>query len=175
MKAISWEVFQSVFSGTAYGQFRLAFGASCVVIHTIHTQNLSKPHKFVEEYLAKIDRVLEALNGFSPVLGTKNFASYREWLNPIESGATGSVAYHHDVDSDEALIYFELASCDHKVRIYPHQFPRPQLANMRKCLDSIQDMLIQHRKAVVKLDTAINAETVKTPETLKEVTCHVHD
>lgn len=166
MKAMSWEVFQSVFSGTAYGNFRIAFGPSVI---TIHTLDQSKPHEYVAQYAKKVEDVIEALRGFSPVLGTKNHASYRAWLNPQESGATGSVAYHYDVQSDETLIYFELASCDSKIRIYPHQFPKPQLRNMQRCLDSIRDELVHHLEAFLNLQKAIEAESVKLVEILKEV------
>lgn len=140
MKALSWEVFKGNLD-RAYGQFRLAWGSSCVTIHALDQTRTAYDH----EYLEKLDKMIDALKGFTPVLGTKNQAAYREWLNPLETSATGSVAYHYDVASVETIIYFELASCDDKIRIYPHHFPRPQLKNMQRCLDNIRVELVNHR------------------------------
>lgn len=155
MKALSWEVFQSTFRDVAYGQFRLAWGASLV---TIHTLDQTRP-KCEHEYVEKLDKLIDALKTFTPILGTTNQAAFREWLNPIETSATGSVAYHYDVESPESIVYFEIASCDDKIRIYPHHFPAPQLKNMVRCLDNIRVELISHRATFVRLQAQI--ESVK--------------
>lgn len=159
MKAISWEVFQSQRGDGVYGQFRLAWGADCITIHAL--DQTRKDYEY--EYLEKLDKIIEALKGYAPVLGTKNHASYREWLNPIETGATGSLAYHYDVVSPENLIFFELASCDGKVRIYPHHFGRQPLRKMQSCLDAIRVELVNHRASFVLLMKAI--ESVKNSYT----------
>ncbi|UAW96551.1 hypothetical protein pEaSNUABM22_00063 [Erwinia phage pEa_SNUABM_22] len=155
MKALSWEVFQSTFKDVAYGQFRLAWGASLV---TIHTLDQTRPNCDYE-YLEKLDKLIDALKTFTPIVGTTNQAAFREWLNPLDTSATGSVAYHYDVESTESIIYFELASCDDKIRIYPHHFPAPQLKNMVRCLDNIRVELVNHRATYVRLMKQI--ESVK--------------
>lgn len=159
MKAISWEVFLSNFSGSAYGQFRLAWGASCVTIHTLDQSSRAKSDT---EYLEKLDKVVEALKKFSDILGKKGVqAAYRDWLNPLDTSATGSIAYHYDVDSAETMVYFELASCDDKIRIYPHHFPRPQLKNMQKCMDSIRVEIANHRLTFTRLMQQIESVNIE--------------
>lgn len=148
MKAMSWSVEIHNLSGKAFGQFRLAFGASCVTIHTLGAV-CTDPDK---EYIEKLEIVIKALRDFSSAISKKNRIAFREWLNPLDTSATGSVAYHYNTTSkEEPIVYFELASCDNKIRIYPYHFPSPQLSNMRKCLDSMAIEISNHKHTFTRL------------------------
>lgn len=158
MKALSWEVFLSNFSGSAYGQFRLAWGDSLVTIHTLDQSSRTKSDY---EYLEKLDKMIEALKTFSPILRTTEYASHRDWLNPQDTSATGSIAYHYDVSGTDSIIFFELGSGDQKIRIYPHHFPRPQLKNMQRCLDAIRVELASHRLTFTRLMAEIESVNIE--------------
>lgn len=147
MKSMNWTVETSLSSGKASGQFSLAWGRSCVVIHTL---GAVCPNADME-YVDKLNSVITAFKDFSLALANNTQTTFRDWLNPLETGATGSVAYQYSGTGDETLIYFELASCDDKIRIYPYQFPEPQLLNMRKCLETIAIELSSHRFTYTRL------------------------
>lgn len=152
MKAMNWEVYVSPFSGKAYGQFAVAWGSSYVVIHTLDQTKCDCD----QLYLDKVDKIIECLTAFSAVLGTTNTAHCREWLNPIETGATGSVAFCYNVTDKETNIYFELASCTEKVRLYPAPTGRNRLRNLKTIVDRLRNELMVHRKAMSDTMSVVN-------------------
>ncbi|UAW53177.1 hypothetical protein pEaSNUABM30_00059 [Erwinia phage pEa_SNUABM_30] len=155
MKAMNWEVYISAFSGRAYGQFAVAWGASHMVIHTLDVTECVR-NNCDQLYIDKLDKIIECLNAFNGLLGTTNIGHCREWLNPIETGATGSVAFCHYVTDKEANIYFELASCTEKIRFYPAPAGKHKLRNLKTSLVRLEQELVKHRQAMLDTMSVVN-------------------
>ena len=148
-------MYVSPFSGTAYGQFAVAWGDSYVVIHTLDATDALRD-TCDQLYLDKLDKIIVSLSTFMDLLGTTNTGHCREWLNPIETGATGSVAFCYSVTPTEATIYFELASCTEKIRFYPAPTGRSRLRNLKTYLGRLHKELVVHRQAMSETMSVVN-------------------
>ena len=145
----------SPFSGTTYGQFAVAWGDSYVVIHTLDATEAIRDN-CDQLYIDKLTKIIDCLNAFMDLLGTTNTGHCREWLNPIETGATGSVAFCYSVTPKEATIYFELASCSEKIRFYPAPTGRNRLRTLKTTLERLRVELTNHRQAMLDTMGVVN-------------------
>lgn len=155
MKAMNWEVFVSPISGTAYGQFAVAWGSAHLVIHTLDATEAIRDN-CDQLYIDKLTKIIDCLSAFNDLLGTTNSGHCREWLNPIETGATGSVAFCYSVTPKEATIYFELASCTDKIRFYPAMTGRNRLRNLKTSLERLRVELEHHKQAMLDTMSVVN-------------------
>lgn len=163
LDAIGWDVYVSPHTGRAYGAFRLAVGSQFICIHTTDFKHI--PNSDVL-YLNKLNEIIEGLDVFLKLLGTRNVASFRCWLNQITTGATGSLAYHHDPVTDplEPLIFFEISSCTSTVRIQKTTYPkrgnrmRVLLENIRAELDRHRSVFISYKRDVDAILESVNKE-----------------
>ncbi|QZE59640.1 hypothetical protein pEaSNUABM39_00060 [Erwinia phage pEa_SNUABM_39] len=155
MKAVNWEVYVSPFSGRAYGQFAVAWGSAHVLIHTLDATD-SVRDNCDHLYIDKLTKIIDCLNSFMDLLGTVNEGRCREWLNPIESGATGSVAFCYSVSPKESTIYFELASCTDKIRFYPAPTGRNRLRTLKSSMERLRVELANHRQAMLDTMSVVN-------------------
>ncbi|QZE56261.1 hypothetical protein MPK67_gp064 [Erwinia phage pEa_SNUABM_32] len=155
MRAMNWEVYVSPCSGLAYGQFAVAWGAAHLVIHTLDATEQIR-HNCDQLYIDKLTLIIDCLNEFMDLLGTTNTGRRREWLNPIETGATGSVAYCYSVAEKESTVYFELGSCTDKIRFYPAMTGRNKLRNLKTSMERLRVELANHRQAMLDTMSVVN-------------------
>lgn len=144
ISAASWELYKDEASGQKLcGCFRLAWKTDSVVIHSLDLESDS-----VEQFYIKVRTIADRLQDFMYHLkgGIKRID--RGWLNPVETGATGSFAYCIAEEPVE-MVYFELASCTSKVRIYRFDFDHREA--MLVTLSELRSFIMRLLKAMEDL------------------------
>lgn len=157
LDAISWKVFTSPNNNLTYGSFRLAVGDQFICIHTLDESEVPNADKL---YVAKLTQIIEAIATFRAVLGTKNIASLMEWTNPPGSGATGCVAFHHDIVSINSMVFFEISACASTVRIPVYTFRPKAFKSVDTFLATIAKELTSHREAMLNWMESLERESV---------------
>lgn len=144
ISAASWELYKDDASGQKLcGCFRLAWKTGSVVIHSLDLESDS-----VEQFYIKVRTIADLLQDFMYHLkgGIKRID--RGWLNPVETGATGSFAYCV-TDEPVEMVYFELASCHSKLRIYQQDFDHRE--SMLVTLSELRSFIMRLLKAMEDL------------------------
>lgn len=123
---------------TIGGSFRLAWDDKVVTIHSLDLEPDS-----TEQFAKKLDLLKTSLSCFIDALKNKTDCIYRNWLNPENSFATGSVAYACCKSNSITACYFELSSCTDKIRIYETEFKNTKsyIYCLQKLNTLIEDLL----------------------------------
>lgn len=119
-------------------EFTIRFKTSVVCIHSLDRDKRQE----IPDYIVKIDKVISAANDFMKNLKSNEPVYYRDWLNPLESGATGSIAYC----TDPFQRYFEIASCEDKIRLFVFSFKRK--STMQAMLKKLIKYLKLHKQDI---------------------------
>ena len=126
------------------GEFTLRYKSHVVCIHSLYGDKENE-HSY---YLEKLDKIINAITDFLALMETKEVGGVREWLNRIETTATGSIAYFRDKDNTE---FIELASCHEKIRLYSDSFGATSKKNFCLTLNKLNAQLCLHRQDWVDL------------------------
>lgn len=87
---------------------------------------------------------------------SKSHIGHRVWLKSDCSGATWSYAYCHDTIGENHLVYFEIASCLSKIRIYPSDFDG-SIPKMKRTLITLIKELDLLIKAFENIEDYVNS------------------
>lgn len=141
LKAIGWKTFLDD-NDKLNAEFHIAWGSSFVYLHNDNNRPIS-------EFLNKLEKIKAHLNLMIKSLSNnEEHEPMKEWLNPEDSLFTGSVAWAIKRKSyipGEECVYFEIASCDDKIRIWQYQVG---IKKMITVLNNINNELLKLKKSV---------------------------
>lgn len=145
LDAIGWKVKTHHVSGYASGSFALTIGYSSICIHTLDYYEVERPDLL---YVQKLNKILNAIQSFRQVMGTREISSHCEWLNSERSGATGCIAFYNDTVSENKMVFFEISSCTNTIRLSIFDFKAYEFNRLDRLLVRIHDELVRHRSAM---------------------------
>lgn len=157
LDAISSIVCTSNHNGRTYGSFSLAVGASYIHIHALDENNVKCSD---ELYRVKLNGIIRYIDNYIKTLQDRDLDYMRTWLNPEDSGASGSVAYHHDAESQTKIAFFEIASCNQKFRLQMMTFTPAEYDRHINLLSKIKNHLIQHVSAFEEWSRMLKQDSV---------------
>lgn len=144
LKAIGWKAFIDD-NEKINAEFHIAWGSSFVCLHNDNNKPIS-------EFIEKLEKIKNNLNLMIKSLSNdEEHQPMKEWLNPEDSVFTGSVAWAiktKNYPPGEECVYFEIASCDDKIRIWQYQIGRKKMITV---FNNINNELLKLKKAVLLL------------------------
>lgn len=145
LKAIGWKTFLDD-NEKINAEFHIAWGPSFVYLHNDNNRPILEFKEKLEKIQTNLNLMIKSL------LNNEEHIPMKEWLNPEDSLFTGSVAWAIKTKSyptGEECVYFEIASCDDKIRIWQYQVGRKRMITV---LNNINKELLKLKESVCLLD-----------------------